>query len=390
MTRMSSRIKESNQKRSKTRRIPKILAPVNSFEGAVKVIDAGADEIYCGVTMTGKGKYFGLYRGPGASPAQLPSYDDLEKVVQHAHLHGVKVVLVANEPFMSEELEEGVRNHIRVGVDKGVDALMIGDMGVLSIARNLGVDVPFIASTYFVSMNSEAIDFLRELGFSRVVLERHLTLHEISEIVKRSKIDIEVFCHYGGCSNINASCYFYHLRMPDRIKREWQMMTKSLGRHTAPCTILYDVYEMTDSGDKRCGNAPVMDALTYCSLCHIQALVQAGVAGLKIVGRLRQWHGYGAGRGVAADVKIYRKLLDLVAKASTRPESIRLAISSLREEYDHLMIEECRRALRAQGGGAVKYLPFYEFYCRQKRCIFSNLFNAPYKEHDLKSREIRL
>ena len=384
---MLSAIGESNRTRSKRKRIPKILAPVNSFESTVKVIDAGADEIYCGVAMTGKGKSFGLYRGPGASPAQLPSYDELGRVVQHAHIHGVKVVLVANEPFMSDELEEGMRNHIRLGADKGVDALMIGDMGVLSIVRDLGVNVPLYASTYFVSMNCEAIDFLRKLGFSRVILERHLTLHEISEIVKHSKVDIEVFCHYGGCSNINACCYFYHLRMPSKVKEEWRMMASSVGRHTAPCTIPYDIYEITNWGDKLLCNAPVMDALTYCSLCHIQALVQAGIVGLKIVGRLRQWHGYG---GVAMDVRIYRKLLDRIAKDSAGPEKLRETVSTLRKEYDQLMIEECKRTLRAQGGGTVKYLPYYDFYCKPKRCIFSNLFNAPYKEQELNLREIRL
>jgi len=376
---------EKREKREK--RMPKILAPINSFDGTVKVIDAGADEIYCGVALPGKYKNFVLYRGPGASSAQLSSYDELEKIVKYAHRHNVKVVLVVNEPFMSEDLEETMKSHIRSCVDKGVDALMIGDFGVLSIVKELNVDVTLIASTYFVSMNSEAVDLLEKLGFSRVVLERHLTLQEISEIIRHSKVDIEVFCHHGGCSNINASCYFYHVKMPDKIKQEWRRMAKDVGRHTAPCTIPYDIYEITEQGEEWVDNAPILDALTFCSLCHVQALIDAGVAGLKIVGRFRPWHGH---EGVATNVKIYRKFLDIIMKDSRRSKRLREVVTMLRKECDRLMIEECKRVLRSQGGGRIRYLPYYEFYCKQKRCIFSNLFNAPYKIRDLKPREIRL
>ena len=130
----------------KLRGIPKLLSPINSFEGAVRVIRAGADEIYCGVAMPEKLYRFTIYRGPGASPAQLSTYDDLEKVVNHAHKHGVKVFLTMNEPFMSKDLEKAMKTHIRSCLDRGVDALIVGDIGVLSLIRKMGVDAPLRAS----------------------------------------------------------------------------------------------------------------------------------------------------------------------------------------------------------------------------------------------------
>jgi len=337
--------------------MPLLLSPINSFEGAVKVIDAGADEIYCGVAMQGEHRHFTLFRGPGASPAQLPTYDELERITEYAHRHNVKVIPVINEPFMSEALEKEVKNHICSCVEKGADALIIGDLGVLSIVKDVGVEAPLYASTYFVSMNCEAVDFLRKLGFSRVILERHLTIHEISEIVSRSKVDIEVFCHWGGCSNINANCYFYHhnaipgFAMKRALKKAFDEKDPR-SMVFSPCTLFYGVYDVSN-GKKMC-DVPILDAFTGCSLCHLQALIHAGVSGLKIVGR------YKTAKDQETWTRIYRELLDFIwhGRSRIRHKKMREKINSLKNELGRTHIE---------------------IYCKQKRCFFSPLFNVPYE-----------
>ncbi len=335
-------------------RIPKLLAPVNSFESAVRVIRAGADEIYLGVGLPGGLKWFVLYRGPGTG-GRGPTYDELGWIVDFAHKNNVKVILVVNEPFMSETLERPMREHIRMCLDKGIDALIIGDIGVLSIVKDIGVDIPLYASTYFVSMNSEAVDFLREQGFSRVILERHLTIQEISEIVKQSKVDIEVFCHSGGCSNINGSCYFYHWGF-----QKFKRAIRKLKVFTSPCTIPFEVYDWADP-EKKIGISPILDALTICSICHLSALVETGVAGLKLVGRLEDV------TTQEASTRVYRKLLDLIGDSQLRHDKLKKMIKSSRQEF-----EEVYSPLMAP-------LTFSEACCRPKRCIFSPLLNAPYK-----------
>jgi len=381
------------QKEWKRRRIPKLLSPINSYEGAVRVVRAGADEVYCGVAMPEKLQHFTLYRGPGRSPAQLQSYDELAKVVDFAHGRNVKVVVTVNEPFMSEDLEKPMKSHVRSCLDQGADALIVGDLGVLSVIRDLGVDVPLLASTYFVSMNSEQVDFLRRLGFSRVILERHLTLQEVSEIVRRSEIPIEIFCHAGGCSNINANCYFYHYGPFSKLLGSELKVSKHVKSITSPCTLFYDIYDSSDRGKKLC-NIPVLDAFTFCSLCHLQTLVQIGVAGLKIVGRLmhpEQQEAY---------TMVYREFLDMIAKGGGRVPANRLRqkIESLKRRLDELdlgkpigetqkkSVLEKERPLRKKLEdvryetlrGLIEF-PFREVFCKQKRCYFSPLFNAPYE-----------
>lgn len=356
---------------------PKLLSPINSFEGAIRVIHAGADEIYCGVAMPGKLKNFVMYRGPGSTGAQLPTYDELGKIVEYAHNNNVKVLLVANEPFMSEALESEMKNHIRSCVDKGVDALIIGDLGVLSIVRDLGVDLPLYASTYFVSMNYEATDFLRKLGFSRVILERHLTLREIAEVVRHSKVDIEVFCHVGGCSNINANCYLYHVVTP-RIDFEmksklWKMergidedTKKGVFHPISPCTLFFEVYDVNNVHTRIC-KAPIMDAATQCSLCHIPALVQAGVTGLKIVGRFDHV------LNQEAYTRIYRELIDLIGQVT--PDILQEKIDSLKKEF------EKKTLIKEKRGRNVYWFRPQSQFCEQKRCYYGSLFHVPYESY---------
>jgi putative protease len=215
-------------------RVPRILSPVRSYEGGVRIIEAGADEVYCGVTIPGI-KDFTLYRGPSC---EVPTYSELGQLVKYAHSRDVKVVVVVNRPFMAEVIEKAIRKHIHSCVEEGIDALIIGDIGTLSIIKDMGLEIPLYASTYTVSMNYGAVDFLSKLGFTRVILDRQLTIGEISEIVQRSKVEIEIFVHGGGCSNINGSCYLYHFRFPART-RAIEMIG---GLVKSPCALPFDIY----------------------------------------------------------------------------------------------------------------------------------------------------
>ena len=366
---------------------PKIMAPVNSLEGASRVIPAGADEVYCGVALPTKYRSFILYRGPGKSSAQLPSYSELEKIVKYAHDEGVKVIVVVNEPFMSDKLEKEMKNHVASIVEKEVDGLIIGDVGVLSVVKEMGVDVQLIASTYFVSMNSETVEFLRGLGFSRVVLERHLTLDEISEIVRNSKVDIEVFCYYGGCSNINGNCYLYHFGTTKFWKASSELKTMSSGGRfvpaLTPCRFVYDIYDVNTKS--YLGRWPIMDAFTICSLCHLPALIRTGVAGLKIVGRfldvLKQ----------ETATRVIRTLLDKIWSEGGRlkRKSFHKMLSELRRDLNYAFgplslirqkASKERRRVQLETSRLKNLHRFYQdTFCKPQRCFFAPLLNAPYK-----------
>jgi putative protease len=235
--------------------IPKIMAPINTYDGGTHVVDAGADEIYCAVQIPDI-KDFVLYRGPSS---ELSSYEELGRVVKYAHKQDAKVDLVINQPYMVAKIEYPLRKHIRNCIDQGVDALIIGDFGVLSMVKEMKTEVPLVASTYLVSMNSEAIAFLEEQGFSRAVLERHLTLEEIAQIVRSTKMGIEILIHGGGCSNINTSCYLYHYKFPELLNAQRE------ANSSTPCALPFRMQNLNDPKDVS-DDVTVMDAFEYCSI----------------------------------------------------------------------------------------------------------------------------
>lgn len=330
----------------KNRKI-KILSPVNSLHGGVRVIGAGADEIYCGVTAPKLDLV--LYRGP---KCEIPTYDELRKLTAYAHSRDVRVLLTVNQPFMTDSMEDATRKHLSECASREVDAFIVGDLGVFSLIKEMGLDVKLYASTYLVSKNRESVNFLTGLGFDRVVLDRQLTIEEIELIAKRSGAEIEVFVHGGGCSNTNGNCYLYHYRFPEmeRANLAHQGLVKT------PCTLPFDLYER-DKGEKM-GSAPVMDAFEFCSLCKLPELVDSGIAGLKIEGR---------GDPVwcqESETRVYRELVDLL------------------EEGNTALFEERLRSIRTDIGSTVinpKFPNLKAFYCEQKRCYYQPHVHTPYK-----------
>ncbi len=323
-----------------------MLSPITSFQAAAGAIDAGADEIYCDVYPPNL-KDFMIYRGASCA---VPSYDELGKITKYAHERERKVLFIMNVPFLVETMRGEITKHIRAALEEDVDALIVGDLGTLATIREISESIPVVASTYTMSINYESVEFLRKQGFSRVVLERHLQVDELKEIVRRSKVEVEVFIHGIGCSNINGSCYFLHYSFPEIVKA-W----RSTATLQAPCTFQYDLYDAA-SGNLTAENISVQDALTACSICKLSELIDTGVAGLKI-----------ADRSLSAEyqintTKMYRELIDLVCEG--RIGEYRERVEWLKDNFFPLPREP---------------LTLREMFCEQSRCYYSPLFNAPYK-----------
>lgn len=329
--------------------MPKLLSPVKSLDGAVRVIRAGADEIYCGVRKP-EIKGFSIYRG---TYADIPSYDELGKIVKYAHNHGISVQLTVNMPFMTDVMDNVFRKHIRLCLDEGVDALIIGDMGILSLVKEMNVDIPLIASSYNEATNYGAVDFLEKKGFKRVILERQLRISEISEIVKHSNIEIEIMVHGAGCSNINGNCYLYHYSFP-AMRQAYSETIDSSYVLACPCRVVFDVYDMAN--EKEIIRAvPILDAYTYCSICKIPLLVETGVTGFKIVGRETN-EVY-----QERTTRVYRELLDLIKKGQ---------LSAFQNKIEYL-----KNNLMPIPPSLVN---LQEIFCEYGRCYYGSFFNAPY------------
>lgn len=326
--------------------VPKILSPIKAYTGAVRVIDAGADELYCGVRTPGL-EDFELYRG---ASVDIPTYDEFQQVVDYAHGHGVEVYVTINQPYIIDSMERTMAKHIQRIVESGADSLIIGDLGMLQLAKEVAPDIKYSASTYLSATNSESAEFLRRNGFDRVILERHVPLPQIKEIVDDVDVEVEVFIHGSGCSNINVNCYCYHYKFP-----EMDQGYLTIDGIKFPCSLPYEVNE----DDEKLGDYPIVDAYTFCSLCKLPELLDTGVYGLKI-----------EGRGInevyqASTTKLYRDSLALLQSGET--EEFWERLESIKDTFIPLPQTLPLTNLR-------------ELCCEQERCYYGPQFHAPYKQ----------
>jgi putative protease len=345
-------------------RIPTILSPVTSFRGAVEVIAAGADEIYCGVGIPG---ILEILNRPEA--CSVSTYVELGKITDYARSKGVETIVTLGLPFISRSAAARMREHASACVGQGIDALIVGDIGLISMIRDdMGLDIPIYASTLLGAMNYEAADYIRKLGVQRVVLERHVTVEEIGEVVRRNgEIEIEVFVHGGGCSNINANC---RLEYSQPSANATEKALRGVTKFTNPCKWAYHVYEL-DDGERRIATRPtrILDAYTFCSLCDLPELIDTGVSGLKIVGRCRPL------LYQVQATRMYRDVLDLMKRGGRRGLN-RVQRKRVTEMVECFQDAPVQPAFANRDGS---FRTLREMWCTEGRCYYSPLFHAPYK-----------
>ena len=342
------------------------------------MIAAGADEIYCGLEIPG---ILELLNRPEV--CSISTYDELGRIADYACSKGVETVVTLGFPFISQSMVGRMKEHTAACISQGIHALIVGDIGLIRMIRDdMGSDIPIYASTLLGAMNYEAADYIHKLGVQRVVLERHVSISEISEIVQRNKdVEIEVFMHGGGCSNINANCRLeYSFPSADAMRKALRGVT----RFHNPCKWAYHIYELGDDEHLMEQNQALMalnqvgitttpirmlDAYTFCSLCALPELIETGVAGLKIVGRCRPLV-----YQVQA-TKMYRGLLDLMKRGGRR------GFNRVQRKRFYGMVESfqdapVQPAFRNRDGS---HRTLREMWCAEGRCYYSPFFHAAYK-----------
>jgi len=332
-----------------------LLSPITSLAVAKKVINAGATEVYCGVDCPS-------IEYPALSTrhriCSLPDYDELEKVVTHAHNNNTAVLVTTEFPFISREIEEEILKHILSCVETDIDGLILGDIGLILSVKKMDLDVPIHASTYLASMNYEAVALLTELGVERIILERNVSIEEIAEIKRRSRdVEIEVFVHGPGCSNININCYGCYIPQPLVMKaymRSQSRPQQKMGAYLTPmCKLVFDIYRIKGQKLKQLKNDPVLDAYHWCSLCKLPEILDTRIDGVKIVGRCL------SPEYQVETTRIYRELINLI---------------------EHDQIDSFNKALPKKEIDKIALIaPKMIEICEQERCYYSPFFHAPYK-----------
>ena len=237
-----------------------LLAPAKNLECGIEAINHGADAVYIGAPKF------------GARAAAVNSLEDIEALVKHAHLYNARIYVTVNTILKEEELKEA-EEMIHALYRVGVDALIVQDMAFLRM------DLPPIdlhASTQMCTTTPEQVRFLADVGFSRVVLERALTLQEIEKLSRAADVEIEAFIHGALCVSYSGRCY---------MSRTMSARSGNRGDCSQACRLPYDLLDERMQPLVR--NRHLLSLQDMNATERLEAMIDAGVTSFKIEGRLK-------------------------------------------------------------------------------------------------------
>jgi U32 family peptidase len=298
--------KKNGERRTASGNMPELLAPAGDWSCARAAVENGADAIY-----------FGLEKFNARMRANNFTEGDLRRLMQYLHRRGVKGYITFNTLVFQNEIAEA-KQFLRTIIAGGVDAAIVQDVGICRLIRELSPDFPIHASTQMTITSPAGVDFARELGCNLVVLARECSITEIEKIqvaqgravsplpaaemqtdgahgvTRPTALPLEVFVHGALCVAYSGQC----------------LTSESLGGRSAnrgecaqACRMPYDLVsdgKLVPLGDKKY----LLSPQDLAGVDILPELVRAGVASLKIEGRLK------APEYVASITRVYRKALD--------------------------------------------------------------------------------
>lgn len=273
-----------------------LLAPAKNLECGIAAIEHGADAVYIGAPRF------------GARAAAGNSVKDIAELVKYAHLYNVRIYVTLNTILTDDELKE-TEQMIWDLYKIGVDALIVQDMGLLSL--NLP-PIPLHASTQMDNRHAVKVKFLANVGFSQVVLARELSLEQIRKIHETVPLmPLEVFVHGALCVSYSGQCYVSQYCFGRSANR---------GECAQFCRLAFNMVDA--DGKTIVKNKHLLSLKDLNQSEELEKLLDAGVSSLKIEGRLKD---VSYVKNVTA---YYRHCLDAIFKR--RKEYIRASSGSIR------------------------------------------------------------
>lgn len=272
-----------------------LLSPAGNKESAISAINNGADAIYLGGKSFGARAYAGNFTN-----------EELSEVIKYAHLHQVKVYVTVNTIIYNQEVEELIK-YIKYLYIIGVDALIIQDIGMIFLIKKIFPNIELHASTQCHNHNNEGITLLKELGVTRVVLDREMPLEDIQNI--NVDIEKEVFIYGALCNCYSGCCLFSFLNGGRSGNR---------GECTQVCRLPYKLIK----NDKYINNEAkyLLSTRELNTIPNFDKLLNSNIVSFKIEGRMKSpsYVGY--------VTKIYRSLIDNNTNKITKKEEENLKI----------------------------------------------------------------
>jgi putative protease len=275
-------------------KIPELLAPAGSFEKMVAAIHYGADAVYCGGRMYSLRAHAGNF-----------SNEQMQRAVDYAHQHNVKVYVTVNIFAHGDDLH-GLDKYLLFLDEIGVDGIIVSDPGILAMAKEIIPEMPLHLSTQANVTNPANARFWESQGVARINVARELSFSEIAGIREAlsAKTQIEAFVHGALCISYSGRCLLsYYLTSRDANR----------GECAHPCRYKYVLQE-----EKRVGQyfpveedehgTYIFNSRDLCLLNRLPQVIGSGVDSIKIEGRMKTVY------YVGSVVRVYRAALDYIAE----------------------------------------------------------------------------
>lgn len=272
----------SNATTTLTRQDVELLAPAGDWDCMRAAVANGADAVF-----------FGVEKFNARARANNFRMDELPEIMAFLHSYGVKGFLTFNILVFENEIAEA-QELIEACIDAGVDAVIVQDLGLVKLIRELSPDFPIHGSTQMTITSPEAVEFTKPWNMERVVLGRENNLKQIQKIGEQARLPMEVFVHGALCVSYSGQCLTSEM---------WGGRSANRGECAQACRLPYDL--MVDGEHKPMGDVTyLLSPKDLAAIDIMPELIEAGVTSFKIEGRLK------SPEYVANVVSKYRKAID--------------------------------------------------------------------------------
>ena len=273
-------------------RIAELLSPAGDMEKLMMSVAYGADAVYLA------GQSYGMRAAAGNFAP-----DELRRAVAHCHDRGVRAYVACNTIPDDGEMA-ALPEYLSFLEDAGADAAIVADLGVMRLCRKYAPHLAVHISTQAGVLSGETARAFYDLGASRVVLAREMSLAQIAALRKNTppELELEAFCHGAMCVSFSGRCLLSnYLSGRDANK----------GRCAQPCRWKYHLVEEKRPGEyyeiSEDGGTYILNSRDMCMIEHIPALLEAGITSLKLEGRTKSAY------YAAAVTNAYRHAVDAAA-----------------------------------------------------------------------------
>ena len=242
-----------------------ILAPAGGFETFAAAVNNGADAVYIG------GKSFSARKN-----AANFSDDEIKEAVKYAHLRGAKVYVTLNTLLKDSEINAAAE-FVKFCGNSGVDALIIQDLSVLAMIKNMRAEILPHASTQMTVTNADGAEMCEKMGYKRVVLARELSFEQIKKVSEKTSCELEVFVHGALCVCCSGQCL---------LSSVIGARSGNRGDCAQPCRLWYN---LIDYNGKKVFKSPkyLISMKDLCLADEVEKFKNIGVKSLKIEGRMK-------------------------------------------------------------------------------------------------------